>query len=93
MLKRSTRKSSTRSCCSKQAEQAAQQAQAQAPAQPSQAPAQPAQTQAEPAAPANNDGQDKKKSLRKRREKATPAPVVPADNGGGRQDVVEKLKA
>lgn len=34
----------------------------------------------------------KKKSLRKRREKATPAPVVPADNGGGRQDVVEKAK-
>ncbi|EJR22273.1 hypothetical protein II9_00380 [Bacillus cereus MSX-D12] len=77
----------------KQAEQAAQQAQAQAPAQPSQAPAQPAQTQAEPAAPANNDGQDKKEEPKKKEEKkATPAPVVPADNGGGRQDVVEKAK-
>ena len=31
-------------------------------------------------------------SLRKRREKATPAPEVPADNGGGRQDVVSKAK-
>ena len=71
----------------KQAEQAAQQAQAQ------QAPAQPAQTQAEPAAPANNDGQDKKEEPKKKEEKkATPAPAVPADNGGGRQDVVEKAR-
>ncbi|WP_438801245.1 C40 family peptidase [Bacillus wiedmannii] len=72
----------------KQAEQAAQQAQA--ATQPAQAPA---QTQAQPTAPANNDGQDKKEEPKKKEEKkATPAPEVPTDNGGGRQDVVSKAK-
>ncbi|HDR4725480.1 C40 family peptidase [Bacillus cereus group sp. Sample62] len=72
----------------KQAEQAAQQAQA--ATQPAQAPA---QTQAQPAAPANNDGQEKKEEPKKKEEKkATPAPEVPTDNGGGRQDVVSKAK-
>ncbi|HDR8185122.1 TPA: C40 family peptidase [Bacillus thuringiensis] len=72
----------------KQAEQAAQQAQA--ATQPAQAPA---QTQAQPAAPANNDGQDKKEEPKKKEEKkATPAPEVPDGNDGGRQDVVSKAK-
>lgn len=73
----------------KQAEQAAQQAQAQ------QAPAQPAQTQAEPAAPANNAVQapkeESKKEEPKKEEAKKPTPVVTND-GGGRQDVVEKAK-
>ena len=66
-----------------------------AQAQPAQQPAaQPAQTQAQPAAPANNAVQapkeeSKKKNLKRRSEK--PAPVVTND-GGGRQDVVEKAK-
>ena len=76
----------------KQAEQAAKGAQAQPAQQP--AAAQPAQTQAQPAAPANNAVQapkeeSKKKNLKRRSEK--PAPVVTND-GGGRQDVVEKAK-
>lgn len=76
----------------KQAEQAAQQAQA--ATQPAQAPAQPAQTPAQPAAPANNDGQDKKEEPKKKEEKkATPAPTpVPGNDNEGRQDVVSKAK-
>ncbi|PGC93753.1 N-acetylmuramoyl-L-alanine amidase [Bacillus toyonensis] len=75
----------------KAAQEAAAQKQAEQAAQPAQA--QPAQTQAQPAAPANNDGQAKKEEPKKKEEKkATPAPAVPADNGGGRQDVVAKAK-
>ncbi|MGG0253311.1 NlpC/P60 family protein [Bacillus toyonensis] len=71
-------------------EKAAQEAAAQKQAEQA---AQPAQTQAQPAAPANNDGQAKKEEPKKKEEKkATPAPAVPADNGGGRQDVVAKAK-
>ncbi|AZQ45527.1 MULTISPECIES: C40 family peptidase [Bacillus cereus group] len=81
-------KAAQEAAAQKQAEQAAQQAQA--ATQPAQAPAQPAQTQAQPA---NNDGQDKKEEPKKKEEKkATPAPAVPADNGGGRQDVVSKAR-
>ncbi|KAA0764152.1 NlpC/P60 family protein [Bacillus sp. SH5-2] len=83
--KEAQEKAAQEAAAQKQAEQAAQQAQA--PAQPAQAPA---QTQA---APANNDGQAKKDEPKKKEEKkATPAPEVPADNGGGRQDVVSKAK-
>lgn len=77
----------------KAAQEVAAQKQAEQAAQPAQAPAQPAQTQAQTAAPANNDGQAKKEEPKKKEEKKeTPAPEVPADNGGGRQDVVSKAK-
>jgi len=83
--KEAQEKAAQEAAAQKQAEQAAQQAQA-----PAQASAQPAQTQA---APANNDGQAKKDEPKKKEEKkAAPAPEVPADNGGGRQDVVSKAK-
>ncbi|KAB2441737.1 C40 family peptidase [Bacillus luti] len=81
--KEAQEKAAQEAAAQKQAEQAAQHAQA--PAQPVQAPAQ--------AAPASNDGQAKKDEPKKKEEKkATPAPEVPADTGGGRQDVVSKAK-
>ncbi|MGE0993788.1 NlpC/P60 family protein, partial [Bacillus sp. GMa5/2] len=85
--KEAQEKAAQEAAAQKQAEQAAKDAQAQ-PAQ------QPAQTQAQPAAPANNAVQAPKEEPKKEEKKATatPAPEVPADNGGGRQDVVSKAK-
>ena len=92
MLKKKRKKRHKKAAAQKQAEQGAKDAQAQPAQQP--AAAQPAQTQAQPATPANNAVQapkeeSKKKNLKRRSEK--PAPVVTND-GGGRQDVVEKAK-
>ncbi|MDH4424046.1 MULTISPECIES: NlpC/P60 family protein [Bacillus] len=80
--KEAQEKAAQEAAAQKQAEQAAQSA------QPAQAPAQPAQTQA---APANNNGQAKKEEAKKPAPAPTPAPA-PSNDGGGRQDVVEKAK-
>ncbi|WP_141537014.1 NlpC/P60 family protein [Bacillus thuringiensis] len=90
--KEAQEKAAQEAAAQKQAEQAAKDAQAQPAQQP--AAAQPAQTQAQPAAPANNAVQAPKEEPKKEEKKATatPAPEVPADNGGGRQDIVSKAK-
>ena len=91
--KEAQEKAAQEAAAQKQAEQAAKDAQAQPAQQP--AAAQPAQTQAQPAAPANNAVQapkeESKKEEPKKEEAKKPAPVVTND-GGGRQDVVEKAK-
>lgn len=78
-------------------EKAAQEAAAQKQAEQAQAAtAQPEQAQAQPAAPANNGGQAQKEEPKKQEvKKPAPAPAptpVPGNEGGGRQDVVEKAR-
>ena len=79
MPKKKHKQSCTRSCCSKQAEQAAKAAQAQ-----------PAQAPAEQVAPANNGGQAQKEEPKKKNQKEEPKKEAPkqeekkpASNVGG----------
>lgn len=84
--KEAQEKAAQEAAAQKQAEQAAKEAQAA-----------PAQAPAEQAAPANNAGQAQKEEPKKEEAKKpaptpAPTPVPVPDQGGGRQDVVEKAR-